>query len=120
MRADLIIIHSPALDCFTGMVDIAPPMFIEALISHLSVKAFHVCVLIGFPWLDELMFDLVRLSPRIQSSPCELGAVVGEQAIRFTSKLDELIKHTSHIGSGDGGAHLHPQGFTGIIIDDVQ
>ena len=53
MWPDLIVVLPPAFDFVSSMVDIAPPMLIQALVADLAVEAFDVSILIGFTRLDK-------------------------------------------------------------------
>jgi len=39
------------------MVDVSPPVLVQALVTNLAVEAFDVGILIGFTRLDKLMID---------------------------------------------------------------
>jgi len=63
---DLIVVLPPAFDFISGMVDIAPPVLVQALVADLAVEAFDVSILIGFTRLDKLMVDFPFLGPGIE------------------------------------------------------
>ena len=74
----MVVILPPAFDFVFGVVDIAPPVFVQALIADLAVEAFDVSILIGFTRLDKLMINFPFVSPGIECGSRELGPVVGQ------------------------------------------
>jgi hypothetical protein len=52
------------------------PVDIETLIVELPVEALQVPILAGFPRLDEIQADAVRIGRGIQGLPGKLRAVV--------------------------------------------
>ena len=76
MRADLIVVLSPAFDFISGMVDVTPPVLIQALVADLAVEALNVGVLVGIAQLDKLMVDFSLVSPGIERRSRELWPVV--------------------------------------------
>lgn len=78
MRSDLIVVPPPAFDLVSGVVDIAPPVLIEALVADLAVEAFDISILVRFTRLDKLMVDFPFVGPGIECGSCELGPVVCE------------------------------------------
>ena len=70
-------------DFVSSMVDIAPPMLIQALVADLAVEAFDVSILIGFTRLDKLMINFPFVGPGIECGSCKLGPVVGQSILWF-------------------------------------
>ena len=60
------------------MVDVTPPVLVEALVADLAVEAFDIGVMVGFTLLDRLMVDLPFVSLGIECGSRELGLVVCE------------------------------------------
>lgn len=77
---DLIVVLSSAFDFVSDMVDIAPPVLVEALVAdlNLAVEAFDIGVLVGFTRLHKLMVDFPFVSPGIECGSRELEPVVCE------------------------------------------
>ena len=75
---DLVIALPLAFDFVSGMVDIAPPMLIQALVADLAVEAFDVSILIWFTWLDKLMVNFSFVGPGTECGSRELRPVVGQ------------------------------------------
>ena len=80
MRLDLIVVLSPAFDFVSGMVNIAPPVLVKALVAYLdlAVEAFDIVVLIEFTQLNKLMVDFPFVCAGIECVSRELGPIVCE------------------------------------------
>ena len=59
VRAHLVVIDSPAFDGFPRIVQSEKPVFVEALLAELAMKAFDVAVLLHRPsWRNEVQCSL--------------------------------------------------------------
>jgi hypothetical protein len=76
--SDLVVILPPAFDFVFSVIDIAPPVLVQALIADLAVEAFDVSILLGFPRLDKLMINFPLVGPGIESGSRKLGPVIGQ------------------------------------------
>ena len=61
-----------------------------------------------------------QATPVPQGPGDELGTVVHPQVLRRSALGDESFDDGHDVVGGAGSAHPHGQGFTGVLVDDVQ
>ena len=65
------------------MVDIAPPMLVQALAADLAIEALDIAILTGCSYLDKRVFDLLGVGSLLQGGTCELRTTISDSALSF-------------------------------------
>ncbi len=72
---------APVFYDFLRFRQVSEPVLIQALCPELAIKAFNVTILHGLAWVNEDVFNLVVICPRIHYVACKFGAVIREDLL---------------------------------------
>lgn len=76
-------------------------MFIQEFISKFTIKTFDVGILDGFARINKSMFNILQISSFAQGIAGEFRAVVRQDLFWLAIGLDELVKYSGHMLSGN-------------------
>ena len=120
MRANMVVMMSPALDGVPCVRQIKEQIFVQAVFSEFAVEALHKGVLGRLAGLDEVKLDLVSSSPEEHRLGSELRAIVKHQGLGQCSGTSELIQIPSQSFTPNGCVHDLANTFAGEVIDQVK
>ena len=85
MWAVVIVVGAPCRDDAAGMAQGREQVFVEALLAHPPVEAFHQTILHGLAWCDVMPTNFAVFLPFEYRVGCQLGAVVRDHQARIYS-----------------------------------
>ncbi len=81
MRPLGVVIDPPLFDGSPGVSQVGEPVFVQAFIPELSVKAFNKCILDRLTRFDEVQPDAVAISPFIQCLTDQFRPVIDDDSL---------------------------------------
>ena len=120
MWPEVVVIETPPIDGFPGVVEAREPMEIQAFISEFPVEAFDETVFDRFARAYEHQFDAVVVGPLVEHAARELGPVVYDDSTRQWPRKSDLIEYATDPDPGQGSVDLDGEAFASCVIDDVE
>lgn len=96
-----IVLMSPCLDLLSRICKGTEPVKVQTLVPEFSLEAFDKTILHGLAGIDMDKMDLVFLCPKEEGFRSELRTVIGDEALWFSSHLDQPIEYISNHLPGD-------------------
>ena len=88
MRPDIVVIVAPQGQRAAGLGQVVEDFLVEAFVAQTAVEALDVTVLLGFPGVDVVPFDLVVVRPFQDGLAGEIGAVACGCVFRVMVGID--------------------------------
>lgn len=120
MRAEVIVIVSPAFDLAASVLKRQEPVRIEAFVAEAAVERLDERIVGRFSGAREVHHDTVLVSPSIQQNGCELAAIVGLKACRCATLPAQLLNHRNDVVAAQLLVHANRQALTREVVDDRQ
>ena len=120
MRANGVVMPSPALDDHLGLLQRVKNFTVEQFVAELRVEAFTVAVLPWTAWLDVGGLGSNGCNPLAEGLGDELRAIVGTNVPRDSAQDEQVREHVDHIGRSELSVHSDRQAFPRELVDDVE
>jgi len=92
-----VVVLSPSLDLFAGIVEIEKHLQIQALVPQPSIEAFDEPVLDRLAGTNEIELHAIRVCPVLHVPASELSAVIDSDRFGSASRGDEQIELLRHL-----------------------
>lgn len=106
VRADFVVLLSPAGDFYSRVEQVREPAGAQALLAQLAMEALHVSVLHGPAGLDVAQVDLPLQCPGQEVAAGKLRAVVAADGFGSAARADQVIEYTGDATAGKASVHL--------------
>jgi len=93
---NFIVVLLPVTDFGPSILQPLEPILIQAVVSELSVKAFHKRVRCRLSGLNKLQLDIPALRPEEHSLARELRSVVADNERGLASLAKDLFREPRH------------------------
>lgn len=101
------------------MIEIAKQVFVQASVTHATVKGLAKSVLGRFSRLDIMPLNFSFLGPGENGVRGHLSPVVADNHARFAAPFDDGVKGANDPPPGKGRIGNNRQALLGYIVDDV-
>src|SRR5580658_5155170 len=120
MRADRIVVASPALDDDLGFTQRVEDLAVEQLIAQASIKAFDEAILPRAAGGDVCRLCADRGDPLPHRGGEELRPVIGANVFRRAAPDEQVREEIDNIDRFEPAGHSNGQAFMGELVDDIE
>jgi hypothetical protein len=103
-----------------SMVQCANKCCTQPFVSHPSIVAFDVSILLWTTWLNPLQHDALLFRRGYQLARDVFRAIVTSNSLRFTSPFNDPLKGTDDTQRRQGIVDLNTTSLTIVVIQDVR
>jgi hypothetical protein len=92
MRPDIVVSVAPESQLSAGIGQAVEDLLVEAFIAQAAIEALDAAILLRLARVDVMPLDLVVVRPLQDRLAGELGAIVTDDASRFSIDADQRVQ----------------------------
>jgi len=117
MRTIVIVMFSPLVDPFLGILQAQEPMLVETLLPERPIKRFDERIICGLSRTAEVELNAVEVSSPVERLRDEFRSVVDTDGLRCAAQRDDLLQAGNDIISRQPLTGSNREALTTKVID---